>query len=428
MSSNLVTTVLSLLTAVNPQPQELQLIHNVNEFFNIDHDIFLVESSIDIDRFIQRPSLLNDANENTPRSIFTFSRLEDRITASNNLKDITSKSTFLVVASEESDFVRNSNLLAQIKEIQRLHVNLKIGLFFAYILAEDLQPMFEWCWNQRIVNVFVAFTSNYEELSRFDDRHLNIFSYSPFGTFDIINVTSRESAESCFPSKISNFKHHLIRMGIYDNIWLFQYSKESQRIGGPDGKLWKVVLQHVNASLSITVEREKLWKMLQNDDIDIVPFAHRPSHPQLTYLYPMNFETEVLAVPEARPFPEYIAYLRSIASASFFGYSFATILTVTVLLIVVRYIRRKKIQLFQCTADVSNLLMNDNGFINYRQLSRAEGCLIVPLTFTGLVIVNGILSSLQSYVTRPIMESDIDTIEDLYKSPLPICIVSEYST
>jgi len=84
--------------------------------------------------------------------------------------------------------------------------------------------------------------------------------------------------------------------------------------------------------------------------------------------------------------------------------------------------------LFQSVADVLNLLMNDNGYIRYQQLSCAEVFLIVPLTFVGFVIVNGILSNLKSYLTRPVLQPQIDTIEDIYRSPLPILVDKEWKT
>lgn len=427
MSYNTIATVVNLLAVVIPHHQEQLLIENVNEFFNIDQNVFVLESSTNLDRFICHSSLRHELHECVPRSVFTFERLDDGVTVTEKFKEIISKNTFLIVASESSDFMRNANLFIRIKEIQRLNINMKIGLFFAHDLRHDLQKIFEWCWTHRIVNIFVAFYSDcVDSNSCYNGNLLNIFTYSPFGTFKVVNVTRSKSAENYFPSKISNFQQHPIRMGIYDNIWLFQYSARNQRVGGPDGKLWKVILEHLNASVTITVERDRLWQMLKTNAIDVVPFLHRFSDPELTYLYPMNMETEVIAVPEARPFPEFIAYLRSISSDNFFVYASTIIVTVMLLLGIIRYIKRKEILFFECVADVLNLLMNDNGYINYRQSSRSEGCLIVPLTFTGLIFVNGILSSLQSYVTRPIMQSQIDTVDGLYNSPLPIYTVSEY--
>lgn len=432
MSYNTIVTIISLLiTAISPQYQEMLLIQNINKFFTNDQNIFFIESSIDLNRFVYKPSSRNDFHEHTaertPQSIFMFERLDDGITGIESLKEIKSKNTLLVVVSVKSNFVQNENLFTQIKEIQRLNIDMKIGVFFSHIFSDDLHRLFEWCWTHRIINIFVAFYSNHEgSHSRHHDHLLNIFNYSPFETFDVINVTGCESVEKYFPTKISDFKQHPIRMGIYDNTWLFQYSETDQRIGGPDGKLWKTILQFLNASFTINVEREQLWRMLKANEIDVVAFLHRFPEQQLSYLYPINMETEVIAVPESLPYPEFIAYLRSITSKTIFGYSIITILLNVVLLCTIRYIKRKKIVIFQCAADVLNLLMNDNGFIKYRELSSSEVFLILPLTFTGFVIVNGILSTLQSCVTQPIIQPQIDTIEDIYKSSFPIFTTSKY--
>lgn len=422
MSTSAITSIITLLlTNKCPQYQELLLIRDINKFFTIDENIFVLESSIDINRFV------DDFHEPTPRSVFQFERLDDGIKGLASLKEIDSKNPFLIVVSEKSNFVQNQNLLDQVKGIQRLNIDMKIGVFFSHIVRDDLHKLFDWCWQHRIINIFVAFYPNHEgPHSRHYDQTLNVFNYSPFETFDLINVTGCKSVEKYFPDKIFNFKQHPIRMGIYDDIWLFQYSVTNQRIGGPDGKLWKVMLQHLNASFTISVEREQLWQMLKTNAIDVVPFSHRFPESQLAYLYPVNMETEVIAVPEARPYPEFIAYLRSMTSKNIFGYSLITVLSLVILLATSRYIKRKKILLFQCAADVLNLLMNDNGFIKYRQLSGSEAFLIVPLTFAGLVIVNGTLSAFQSYLTQPMIRPQIDTIEDIYESPFPIVTPSKY--
>lgn len=64
--------------------------------------------------------------------------------------------------------------------------------------------------------------------------------------------------------------------------------------------------------------------------------------------------------------------------------------------------------------------MNDNGAIRYGHLHFADASIIVPLTFTGLIMVNGILSVFQSFLTVPMYERQINTIEDLFKSTFPI--------
>lgn len=66
--------------------------------------------------------------------------------------------------------------------------------------------------------------------------------------------------------------------------------------------------------------------------------------------------------------------------------------------------------------------MNDNGSINYRKLSR-----IVPLKFVGFVIINGILSNLQSCLTRPVLQTQLNTIEDIYNSSFPILTFTPFT-
>lgn len=134
-------------------------------------------------------------------------------------------------------------------------------------------------------------------------------------------------------------------------------------------------------------------------------------------VYPMGTLTLMIIVPKALPYSEFSSYLRNVASDTFVGCSVIAIAATTLLLIFIRYNKRKKFLFFQSVTDVLNLLMNDNGYIEYQRLSRVEVSLIVPLTFFGLVFVNGILSNLQSYLTRPILQPQINTIAYIYRFP-----------
>lgn len=80
----------------------------------------------------------------------------------------------------------------------------------------------------------------------------------------------------------------------------------------------------------------------------------------------------------------------------------------------------KKISLFQCTVDVVNLLLNDNAEIRYQNLHRSDIFIVAPLTFTGLIVMNGIVSVFQSFITSPIYQPQINTLEGLYRSPVRI--------
>lgn len=122
----------------------------------------------------------------------------------------------------------------------------------------------------------------------------------------------------------------------------------------------------------------------------------------------MKIDNYIVLVPESLPYSEFTAYLLTVMSNYVFGYALITFLSIMLLLSVFRYIKHKKVVFVQGVADVVNLLMNDNSYIQYNQLSRAEMFLIVPLTFAGFIITNGMLSALTSYVTRLVFQPQIN--------------------
>lgn len=188
-----------------------------------------------------------------------------------------------------------------------------------------------------------------------------------------------------------------------------------------DRKLWLAVFEIINATYTEAIcINGSHSKYYENYTVDIEAVSYLLYYGRVARIYPLYMETIVFVVPEALPYPEFAAYMLTITSDSFFGYSLITIAGVMHLLCIFRYIKHKKILIFRSVTDVACLLMNENGFIKYQQLSRIENLLIVPLTFAGLIIVNGLLSILQSYLTRPIIQPEIKTIEDIYKSPYPI--------
>lgn len=127
-------------------------------------------------------------------------------------------------------------------------------------------------------------------------------------------------------------------------------------------------------------------------------------------------------VPHSQPYSNFMAYLQNGAGVwtLVIVYTIIVIAVSSLLLIISGYVHRKKYFLIECVTDVVNLLLNDNAAIRYRNLYSADVFVILPLTFTGLIVMNGILSIFQSYVTSPIYQPQINSIEDLYKSSVPI--------
>lgn len=392
--------------------QELTFISELNNFFNLDHNIFVVHASKDTNRFISAPR--QTMQFTTPQSLYVFEDTDgDNITGLEPLTEIKSKSTFLIVVPGVSNFDGIINLLSRMKEIQRLQIQVKIGIFFSDITSsENLQKLFEWSWKQQIINIFVCYShAKITQGSPCPERLLNCFTYNPFGTFDVVNVTGSKRFGNFFVSQISNFQQHPLRFG-----HSFPYTS--------DENLWSAVLRVMNASFVIDENKNNytLVSDLFDNGIDILPLVHNQNDGFKFNSYPVYLTKDIIVVPKALPYAEFTAYLQSITSETFFSYALAIIAVVILLLSFFRYIKKKKFLFFQSVTDVFNLLMNDNGTIEYRQLTSIENLLIVPLTFVGFIIVNGILSNLQSYLTRAVLQPQIDTLEDIYNSPYPVLV------
>lgn len=394
-----------------PQYQELIQINQLNDFFGFDHNIFLLDVSTDHSRYIATSTNCGVKYCNyTPQSVYIFNSSPNKnITKMETFDEITSKNTFLIVVAGSSEFESNLNLLDQVKKIRDLNVDMKIGVFYAQSLASTdiIEKLFQWSWNNRILNIFAAFYLDGEDEM---ERLLNVFKFNPYGTFNLINVTQSQSFQNYFPDKILNFHKHPIRFASVKNLPMYKY----------DVILWELVRDKLNASASmIGVDQSWVVSQVIHDVYDIMPY-NTPMKNKIK-LYPVGMETMVLMVPYSLPYTDFVTYLKSATPRHLFGYSFVIVL-VTLTLTISGYMKTKKFSFFQYVVDVVNLLMNDNGTIRYQQLSRAEVCVVVPLTFAGLLTVYSLLSSFQSYVTSPIYRNQINTIEDLYKSPFPILV------
>lgn len=390
------TIIAELVSAICGEYQgEMKLISQLTEYFKFDHHIFVFNpSSVDVDHFI-------NASDSVPRSLFTLEGVAISRDKNSTDFEIGSKNAFMIVIPVIAQFDGNFSNLRGLRQIQRLQPKMKIGMFLSKVTPiEDLHKLFEWCKRESIVNIFVA-TSNHHGTA------LNVFAFHPFGTLEVKNVTKYRN-ESIIPSLDYNFhEHHLRSPPEYDN--------------DVDVKVWNVVLSRMNASSFEIVPSDDL-STGYSEDFDVLRKSFVQSQPTDANVYALTRLSYVLLVPEALPYSGFTAYLIAISSDTFFGYFFILLVGIILLLIVIRYINHEKCIFFESVADVLNLLMNDNGAIKYSRLAYSEMYLIVPLTFVGLVVVNGILSILQSYITRPIALSQIKTAEDIYESNLPVLV------
>lgn len=385
------------------QSEEVRFLSELNNFFNFDHIVHLLDSSANITRFV------NANFSDIPQTLFVLKTANNNNTDEfRSLTKITSKNTLMIVVPETSDFERNADLFQRVEEIQSHQINTKIGVFFSQPTArEELRKLFQWCKEHLIINIFAATKSFHKSSSH--GRQLNIFSFHPFGTFDVIEVTSDKNI---LPSLNSNFRQHAIQITP-------QFDRKTDR------SLWLIVFRLMNATF-VEIKNDSTERL--ENGIEIVPRLYaqeKATDVNDPFVYPLTMTPIVVIVPEPASYSEFLAYLLTATSNALFGLILFTIAVVMLSLCMFRYIKQKKMLFFRSVTDVLNLLLNDNGYIRYQKLSQIEIYVIIPLTFLGFVIANGFLSNLQSYFTRPILKPAIFTLEEIYRSPFPILTWSE---
>ncbi len=414
-------TILKFLPVWCQYTYEVNLIKQLNDFFDFDHNIFFLDHYTDHNRYIPTSNLCN--GKFTAQTIFIFEHNAVANCSASQLltfKTRNSKKTFLVVVTKSLKFENNTQLWAYVKAVRELDGTVKIGVFFTGNITstDTIKQLFRWSWSVGIVNIFGAFYKNLND----DEPSLNVISYNPFETTShfLVNLTRSESLANYFVKKVPNYYKHPLR---------FVLLADSPRMT-IDEKFWDVFIRVFNATASISFSSfQEVLDLNTNKDILSLEMTYRYVNQygynytyNYTYSYPHQMITSVLVVPHSRPYSDFLAYLRNGTWERLFFYTLAVIVAASLLLIVSGYWQTKKILLLQCVADVINLLMNDNAAIRYGKLHLANVFVIVPLTFTGFIVVNGILSIFQSYITLPIYERQINTIDDLFKSQVPIVI------
>lgn len=387
------SVVLNLLTAIcASEYQESAVINTLNDRYSFDHNVILLDSSADINRFInvERQVPL------TPQSVFVH---KNDPTQWNNFKQIRSTNPFTIVGFGKfrPKTIRNefASLLDRVIEIQRLKLNMKIGLFFADSISyNDLLELFKWFFGRRIISIFVACYGESSESMNV----LEVFSFNPFGTFRVLNITDT-NYDNIFLSQNSNFQRYPLNVTYGGRIYY--------------DPLLRTIFQGMNASYNLVSSSSTSWIDFDTDRLEPIGETN-------VLIYPIFKDKTVMIVPKSKPYPKFLAYLQLFASTNVFMYIIFTIVLTIVLLTLIRYKGEKNTSIFQSGSEILYLLMNENGFIRYQLRSFPEVSLLVPLTFAGFIFTNGFMSVLQSYLIQPVMQPQINTLEDIYKSDILI--------
>lgn len=391
---------------------ELRIVNKLNDAFKFDHIILLLESSSNVVTSFARTT--SHQNDLLPQTIYAmnFTNINTQLQI-----EISSKNTFVVVGLKDStDIEKKVLLLDSLMKMQRQQINIKIGIFFKHLSStNDLTRLFAWCKEHVIVHVLVATYAKIgatNELLRSDE--LTLFALNFFGAESIVSLTHDDDPSDFFPNLKANFQQHQLRVGVLPANVAYVY-------------IWLDIFRLMNASFIIELvdENSTNYDELLERGIDIIPAIFTQEFMHNFHLYPAVTHCYGIIVPFALPYPDFFAYLKIVTSDCLFLVSFIAIAIAVVILIVSRWINRSKITIFQSLLDVASLILNKNDEIRYGQLSVPELFVVVPFTFMGLVFVSGVLSHLQSHVTRPFLQPQIQTLDDIYDSPFQIVTSDE---
>lgn len=399
------STIIHFLVLEEPQgTEEMRFIDRLNDAFSFDHNIFLVEASvIEMSRFVDAAASSRTDNF-VAKSVFMFHATNDKGERLNQLREIDSKSTLLIIVLDSFNSLWDGlNLRERLLNLREQY-DFKIGIFMSQHLVQenDILEIFFWCYANGLSDVFIATYLPRNSTSSLAST-LNVLKFNPFTEpFSepfTTNMTRSETLTRLFLSKRPNFQQRPLHIE--------PVQKQDIELASIYGKL---------LNTSVRDNRGHIGVLIINYPIPIYFYNSKNcSHPTI-------IETCVIVVPAALPYAEFGSFLKIFFSTSIMIWFFVIIVTVVAVLTALRYVDRQKIEIYQSSVDIINLLLSENSFIRYRQLSRSEVALLVPFTFVGFVFTNAILSELISYVTHPYMHAEIESIEDIYNSTQTIYI------
>lgn len=409
IAPGIVMGLLSTMVWCRQYRDGVHLIKRLNDFFHFDHNIFIVDSAAAYDCWFQSTSSNYGnqmVNDSPPQTVYTLSNIATKLAAFDGIS--TSKNQLLIVVVARVEL--GLQFLAAVKSIQALDINVKVGVFFVRPVTslDIVEQWFHLSWTTGILNIFCAFhlTVNVSDQS---DTVFNVFKYS---AFDLINVTTSESGRDIFPDKVPNFHGDPLRLEV-----IREYSNSSI-----DRTFWDTACDILNASMSKVSVSHKEYFTYGKIIADAFLHGGYLERYSKDMLYPYDQAMLVIVVPHAQPYSDFMAYLQNGTWMLLFVLAFAVVTISSLLLLMSRYLHQKKFFLLQSVSDVVNLLINDNADIKYRNLDRSNVFVIVPLTFTGMIVMNGIVSLFQSYLTSPIYQRQINSLEDLYTSSVPVLV------
>lgn len=381
-----------------------ELISSLNQYYHFDLNIYLsLDVNVNVLRFegIEDITVLRTIITSDNDEIAKFTKYGNNI--------------FLIVTIKSRTLNGSDETVNAIKKLFQANIKMKIGIFYDMMVSPNLKEISNlllWCWRDHIINVFVTYFTQI--------NNLHTFTFHPYASFKLINLTDDLSPENYFKSKIENLQGHPIRTYLsleYQTAFLI---KNNTSLGGPYGKLFCLIIEKMNATLSVPLQKilpydaQKVKELIfDNKTFDINP---QPAKIQtsLTYLDTIQIEKLNILVPQSKPYNIIKAlFLKVLLKDYDCLVLLMSILFIVGSIIVIRFVLSGKFVFIKSFIQTLALLITANTYINYRKFTKSETLILVPCTFAGIVITNIIFSVLFSFLTVTVFEPELDTFEDI---------------
>lgn len=321
------------------------------------------------------------------------------------------KNILFIVVWNSIKWYENKRTLHVLKTIFHSNTKMKIGFFYENVSNfEEISSVFRWCWSVQMINVIATYTTKWD--------HVHAFTFNPFGSFNVINITD-SSADNYFLSKVDNLHEYPINIFLSHDYQTSFLIKNKTSLGGPHGKLCCLMLEKMNATLSVPLDiiepydAQKVKKLVNDDRMfDVCPQPVRILS-SLTYLNTIEIEKLNIVVPQSKAYTVINALNLTVFDEYGLLILIFIILCTVSTLILIRFLQTGKFMVMKSFIETYSLLTTANIVINYRKYAKSEMFILLPWTFAGIIITNFIFSAMFSFLTVTTYERQINTFEDI---------------
>lgn len=290
---------------------------------------------------------------------------------------------------------------------------------------ENIRQIYEWVWKKQFTNTALITVRNY------------VFRHEPYPTPNVVNMTENWTAKSFFVRTGGDFQGYVINTPVrYDLPRVFYMTKQPQAnrpthpVSGVSGKMFTAFVKSINATFNesqtdnlenVPLDINEIIRMIEEKKIEISMHSFTGMfNSNAGASYPIGINDWCIMVPFRDRSPEH-GYLRN----SFHQYTWYlicfSVLYCTVGIWICSPVSKRDLSLSFLQAICSLLLIAP---LRILQIPTLQIRFIFLLLFVmGFLITNLYVSKMASFLTASPEQPQINTVQDVIDTKLPIMIM-----